>query len=300
MLFLYKLIINQLRKIKMSNITAQQVKELRDKTGAGMADCKKALVESGGDMEAAVDFLRKKGAASAEKRADKDTNEGLVTTKVADNGQAASIVQISCETDFVARNEEFVEFADSLASVVYEQEPQDKENLLSAENNGKKVEDSYNEILAKFSERIDVSKFEKVKTDGFIVDYIHGGNKLGVLVEVSSSNINDESKALVRDIAMQVAAMNPGFVDRTTVTQDILDKEKELYKQQAAEEGKPADIAERIAEGRINKFFKENCLVEQQFVKDGNMTVGDVLKQISENAGEDVKVNQFVRYSIGG
>lgn len=300
MLFLYKLIINQLRKIKMSNITAQQVKELRDKTGAGMADCKKALVESGGDMEAAVDFLRKKGAASAEKRADKDTNEGLVTTKVADNGQAASIVQISCETDFVARNEEFVEFADSLASVVYEQEPQDKENLLSAENNGKKVEDSYNEILAKFSERIDVSKFEKVKTDGFIVDYIHGGNKLGVLVEVSSSNINDESKALVRDIAMQVAAMNPGFVDRTTVTQEILDKEKELYKQQAAEEGKPADIAERIAEGRINKFFKENCLVEQQFVKDGNMTVGDVLKQISENAGEDVKVNQFVRYSIGG
>lgn len=300
MLFLYKLIINQLRKIKMSNITAQQVKELRDKTGAGMADCKKALVESGGDMEAAVDFLRKKGAASAEKRADKDTNEGLVTTKVADNGQAASIVQISCETDFVARNEEFVEFADSLASVVYEQEPQDKENLLSAENNGKKVEDSYNEILAKFSERIDVSKFEKVKTDGFIVDYIHGGNKLGVLVEISSSNINDESKALVRDIAMQVAAMNPGFVDRTTVTQEILDKEKELYKQQAAEEGKPADIAERIAEGRINKFFKENCLVEQQFVKDGNMTVGDVLKQISENAGEDVKVNQFVRYSIGG
>ena len=300
MLFLYKLIINQLRKIKMSNITAQQVKELRDKTGAGMADCKKALVESGGDMEAAVDFLRKKGAASAEKRADKDTNEGLVTTKVADNGQAASIVQISCETDFVARNEEFVEFADSLASVVFEQEPQDKDNLLSAENNGKKVEDSYNEILAKFSEKIDVSKFEKVKTDGFIVDYIHGGNKLGVLVEVSSSNINDESKALVRDIAMQVAAMNPGFVDRTTVTQDILDKEKELYKQQAAEEGKPADIAERIAEGRINKFYKENCLVEQQFVKDGNMTVGDVLKQISEKAGEDVKVNQFVRYSIGG
>ncbi|MFN3195015.1 MAG: translation elongation factor Ts [Chlorobiota bacterium] len=284
----------------MSNITAQQVKELRDKTGAGMADCKKALVESGGDMEAAVDFLRKKGAASAEKRADKDTNEGLVTTKVADNGQAASIAQISCETDFVARNEEFVEFADSIASVVFEQEPQDKDTLLSAENNGKKVEDSYNEILAKFSERIDVSKFEKVKTDGFIVDYIHGGNKLGVLVEVSSSNINDESKALVRDIAMQVAAMNPGFVDRTTVTQDILDKEKELYKQQAAEEGKPADIAERIAEGRINKFFKENCLVEQQFVKDGNMTVGDVLKQISENAGEDVKVNQFVRYSIGG
>jgi elongation factor Ts len=284
----------------MSNITAQQVKELRDKTGAGMADCKKALVESGGDMESAVDFLRKKGAASAEKRADKDTNEGLVATKVADNGQAASIAQISCETDFVARNDEFVQFADSIAAVVFDEEPKDKDTLLNAQSNGKKVEDSYNEILAKFSERIDVSKFEKVKTEGFIVDYIHGGNKLGVLVEVSSYNIDDESKALVRDIAMQVAAMNPGFVDRTSVTQDILDKEKELYKQQAAEEGKPADIAERIAEGRINKFYKENCLIEQQFVKDGNMTVGDVLKQISKNAGEDVTVNQFVRYSIGG
>jgi len=284
----------------MSNITAQQVKELRDKTGAGMADCKKALVESGGDMESAVDFLRKKGAASAEKRADKDTNEGLVTTKVADNGQAASIAQISCETDFVARNDEFVQFADSIAGVIFDIEPQDKDTLLNAESNGKKVEDSYNEILAKFSEKIDISKFEKVKTDGFIVDYIHGGNKLGVLVEVSSSNINDESKTLIRDIAMQVAAMNPAFVDRSTVTQEILDKEKELYKQQAAEEGKPADIAERIAEGRINKFYKENCLIEQQFVKDGNITVSDVLKQISDNAGEEVKVNQFVRYSIGG
>lgn len=284
----------------MSNITAQQVKELRDKTGAGMADCKKALVESGGDMESAVDFLRKKGAASAEKRADKDTNEGLVATKIADDGQAASIAQISCETDFVALNDEFVQFADSIASVVFDNEPKDTESLLSAEFNGKKVEDSYNDILAKFSEKIDVSKFEKVKTDGYIVDYIHSGSKLGVLIEVSSSNINDESRSLVRDIAMQVAAMNPAFVDRSTVTQEILDKEKELYKQQAAEEGKPADIAERIAEGRINKFYKENCLIEQQFVKDGNITVGDVLKQISENAGEEVKVNQFVRYSIGG
>ncbi len=284
----------------MSNITAQQVKELRDKTGAGMADCKKALVESGGDMESAVDFLRKKGAASAEKRADKDTNEGLVATKIADNGQAASIAQISCETDFVALNDEFVQFADSIASVVFDNEPKDTESLLSAEFNGKKVEDSYNDILAKFSEKIDVSKFEKVKTDGYIVDYIHSGNKLGVLIEVSSSNINDESRSLVRDIAMQVAAMNPAFVDRSTVTQEILDKEKELYKQQAAEEGKPADIAERIAEGRINKFYKENCLIEQQFVKDGNITVSDVLKQISDNAGEEVKVNQFVRYSIGG
>lgn len=284
----------------MANITAQQVKELRDKTGAGMADCKKALVEADGDMGVAIDELRKRGAASAEKRADRDTNEGVVATKVSDNGQKASIAQVTCETDFVARNEEFVNFVDSIATVVFDKSPNTKEDLLAADLNGNKVEDKYNEILAKFSEKIDVGKFEIIETPGYLVDYIHGGSKLGVVVEVSSPKINDEARLLVRDIAMQVAAMNPSFLDRTSVTQEILDKEKELYKQQATEEGKPADIAERIAEGRINKFYKENCLVEQQYVKDGNMTINDVLKQISNIVGEEVKINQFIRYAIGG
>ncbi|MCB0702018.1 MAG: translation elongation factor Ts [Candidatus Kapaibacterium sp.] len=284
----------------MANITAQQVKELRDKTGAGMADCKKALVEADGDMGVAIDELRKRGAASAEKRADRDTNEGVVATKVSDNGQKASIAQVTCETDFVARNEEFVNFVDSIATVVFDKSPNTKEDLLAADLNGNKVEDKYNEILAKFSEKIEVGKFEKIETPGYLVDYIHGGSKLGVVVEVSSPKINDEARLLVRDIAMQVAAMNPSFLDRTSVTQEILDKEKELYKQQATEEGKPADIAERIAEGRINKFYKENCLVEQQYVKDGNMTINDVLKQISNIVGEEVKINQFIRYAIGG
>ena len=284
----------------MANITAQQVKELRDKTGAGMADCKKALVEADGDMGVAIDELRKRGAASAEKRADRDTNEGVVATKVSDNGQKASIAQVTCETDFVARNEEFVNFVDSIATVVFDKSPNTKEDLLAADLNGNKVEDKYNEILAKFSEKIEVGKFEKIETPGYLVDYIHGGSKLGVVVEVSSPKINDEARLLVRDIAMQVAAMNPSFLDRTSVTQEILDKEKELYKQQATEEGKPADIAERIAEGRINKFYKENCLVEQQYVKDGNMTINDVLKQISNIVGEEVKINQFIRYDIGG
>ena len=284
----------------MANITAQQVKELRDKTGAGMADCKKALVEADGDMGIALDELRKRGAASAEKRADRDTNEGVVATKVSDDGQKAAIAQVTCETDFVARNDEFVTFVDSIANVVYNSSPSNKEELLATDINGNKVEDRYNEILAKFSEKIEVGKFQNLQTSGYFVDYIHGGSKLGVIVEVSSAKINDDARALVKDIAMQVAAMNPSFLDRTTVTQEILEKEKELYKQQAKEEGKPADIAERIAEGRINKFYKENCLVEQQYVKDGNMTITDVLKQISEKAGEDVKINQFIRYSIGG
>lgn len=284
----------------MATITAQLVKELRDKTGAGMADCKKALEESNGDMGLAVDELRKRGAASAEKRADRDTNEGVVTTKVAENGQKASIAQVTCETDFVARNEEFINFVDDVSCVIYDKSPSSKEELLANDINGNKLEDRYNEILAKFSEKIDVNKFENLETTGYLVDYIHSGSKLGVIVEVSSSKINEESRALVRDIAMQVAAMNPSFLDRTTVTQEILDKEKELYKQQAQEEGKPADIAERVAEGRINKFYKENCLIEQQYVKDGTKTITDVLKQISDNAGEDVKINKFIRYSIGG
>lgn len=284
----------------MATITAQQVKELRDKTGAGMADCKKALVEADGDMSTAIDELRKRGAASAEKRADRDTNEGVVSTKVSENGQTASIAQVTCETDFVARNEEFINFVDAITNIVYEKAPQNKEELLANDINGNKVEDRYNEILAKFSEKIEFGNFEKLETSGYLVDYIHGGSKLGVIVEVSSPKINDESKTLVRDIAMQVAAMNPSFLDRSTVTQEILDKEKELYKQQAQEEGKPADIAERVAEGRINKFYKENCLVEQQYVKDGSMTINDVLKQISDKAGEEVKINKFIRYSIGG
>lgn len=284
----------------MATITAQQVKELRDKTGAGMADCKKALVEADGDMSLAIDELRKRGAASAEKRADRDTNEGVVSTKVSENGQTASIAQVTCETDFVARNEEFINFVEDITNVVYEKAPQNKEELLAYDINGNKVGDRYNEILAKFSEKIEFGKFEKLETTGYLVDYIHGGSKLGVIVEVSSPKINAESRTLVRDIAMQVAAMNPSFLDRSTVTQEILDKEKELYKQQAQEEGKPADIAERVAEGRINKFYKENCLVEQQYVKDGSMTITDVLKQISEKTGEDVKINKFIRYSIGG
>jgi elongation factor Ts len=284
----------------MANITAQQVKELRDKTGAGMADCKKALEESNGEMQEAVEFLRKKGAASVEKRADRDTNEGVVSTKVSENGQTASIAKITCETDFVARNEEFINFANTIASVVYDKSPQSKEDLLSTDINGNKVEDKYNEILSKFSEKIEVSQFDRFSTDGYLVDYIHGGSKLGVIVEVNSAKVSGEAKSLVRDIAMQVAAMNPSFLDRTQVTQEILDKEKEIYKQQAEQEGKPADIAEKVAEGRINKFYKENCLVEQQFVKDGTITVNDVLKKISAQVGEEVKINQFVRYSIGG
>lgn len=284
----------------MANITPAMVKSLREKTGAGMADCKKALEESNGEMDAAIDYLRKKGAASAAKRADRETNEGIVSSKINENGSVGALCEITCETDFVARNEEMIEFSNLLADTVFNNNPKTKEELLSINYNGKSIQDSFNEILAKFNEKIEIGNFARVETSGYLLDYIHGGNKLGVLIEMSNNNLNDEAKQLVKDITMQIAAMNPRFVDRSQVTQDILDKEQEIYKQQAIEEGKPADIAEKVALGRVNKFYKENCLVEQQFVKDGNKTVADVVKEISSKIGEDVKINQFLRFSIGG
>lgn len=284
----------------MANITPAMVKSLREKTGAGMADCKKALEESNGEMDAAIDYLRKKGAASAAKRADRETNEGIVSSKINENGSVGALCEITCETDFVARNEEMIEFSNLLADTVFNNNPKTKEELLSINYNGKSIQDSFNEILAKFNEKIEIGNFARVETSGYLLDYIHGGNKLGVIIEMSNNNLNDEAKQLVKDITMQIAAMNPRFVDRSQVTQDILDKEQEIYKQQAIEEGKPADIAEKVALGRVNKFYKENCLVEQQFVKDGNKTVADVVKEISSKIGEDVKINQFLRFSIGG
>lgn len=284
----------------MANITPAMVKSLREKTGAGMADCKKALEESNGEMDAAIDYLRKKGAASAAKRADRETNEGIVSSKINENGTVGALCEITCETDFVARNEEMIEFSNLLADTVFNNNPKTKEELLSINYNGKSIQDSFNEILAKFNEKIEIGNFARVETSGYLLDYIHGGNKLGVIIEMSNNNLNDEAKQLVKDITMQIAAMNPRFVDRSQVTQDILDKEQEIYKQQAIEEGKPADIAEKVALGRVNKFYKENCLVEQQFVKDGNKTVADVVKEISSKIGEDVKINQFLRFSIGG
>lgn len=280
----------------MADISAKQVKELRDKTGAGMADCKKALIENDGDMEKAIDFLRKKGAASAAKRSDRSTNEGIVVIKTNNDSKQAIMLEVTCETDFVARNEEFVQFAENLGDTYLNNSINNLDELKSVTNgNGIKVEDSFNEILAKFSERIEIGRLNKVNSDGYVSGYIHGGAKLGVLVSFSK-HLSDAGKiSTAKDIAMQVAAMNPMFVDKDSVTQEVLDKEKEIYTQQAVEEGKPEHIAEKVALGRIQKFYKEQCLVEQIFVKDSSKTVKEVLKEIDG----DIKIESFLRFSIG-
>lgn len=280
----------------MSQVTPAMVKNLRDKTGAGMADCKKALDESNADMEEAISWLRKRGAASAQKRADKSANEGMVVAKTDASNKIACIVEINCETDFVARNQEFVDFVNSIADAVLESNPANEEELWTLSIGDKSLGNLRDEMLSKFSEKIELRRFERVSTDGSVTEYIHAGSKLGVLVELTSPSISDDGKAIARDIAMQIAAMNPLFVNKESAPKDAIEKEVEIYRAKAIAEGKTEDIATRIAEGQLKKFYQENCLIEQSFVKDPSKTVSDVIKQL----GDSVNITSFRRYQLGG
>jgi elongation factor Ts len=280
-------------------ITAQTVKELREKTGAGMADCKKALEEAGGDMQAAIEWLRKRGAASVAKRADREANEGIVLAKTSADGKIGAIVEVNCETDFVGRNEEFVAFANAICDAVLSAPYSSEDELWNATHDGKTLANLRDEILAKFSEKIGLRRYARVATDGFVTDYNHAGSRLGVLIEFAGTSGADDLKPHMRDVAMQIAAMQPLVVERSQVDTSTLEKEIEIYKQQAIQEGKKEDIAERIAQGRLGKFYEENVLLEQVFVKDSSKKVSDVVAEISKVAGADVKVVSFLRYNLG-
>ncbi|MFA6570466.1 MAG: translation elongation factor Ts [Bacteroidota bacterium] len=283
----------------MAQITPQLVKELRDKTGAGMGDCKNALQESDGDMQKAIEILRKKGAASAAKRADRSANEGLVISKVTDDKKTAVIVEINCETDFVSRNAEFERFANSVAGALLLNDAANLDELLKLTFEGNTVQDILNDMLAKFSEKIEIRRFEKIKSDGYIADYIHAGSRLSVLVESSTDKISDKAHAHLRDIAMQIAAMKPTFIHREQVSAEQIEKEKEIEKEKAITEGKKPEIADRIATGKLEKFFQEQCLLEQTFVKDPAKTIADVIKEISADLGVDINIKSFRRYFLG-
>jgi len=281
-------------------ISAQDVKSLRDRTGAGMADCKKALEEAGGDMEVAIEVLRKKGAATAAKRADKAANEGVVATAISEDRKSAAIVEVNCETDFVARNEEFSTFTRKLAKHVLDNEPSDMDSLLNGEIEGKSVQTWLNELLGKFSERIEIKRFDVLKTDGgFVADYVHNGDKLAVLIELSGSGDAEITAALARDIAMQVAAMNPAYVNRDEVPETVLEKEREIYREQTINEGKKPEFADKIIAGRLEKYYTDACLLEQTFVKDSSKVIRDILADFSKNAGNDITVIRFTRYNLG-
>lgn len=279
-------------------ITAAQVNELRQKTGAGMMDCKKALTEADGDFEKAIEILRKKGAAVAAKRAERTAKEGMVLTKVLDDLQSGVIVEVNCETDFVANSEDFIKFAKNVLEVVSSTKPNSVDDLLVKNPS---IKDQFEELLGKVGEKIQISRLSiEEAPKGEVVDYVHLGAKLGVLVKFD--NVGDKKAEFLnlgKDIAMQVAAMKPICVYREEVQKNLIEKEIEIYKEISRKEGKPEQILDKIAQGKLNKFYQENCLSEQAFIKDNTKTVTDLIKEFNSKHGTDVKINLFRRFHLG-
>lgn len=274
----------------MADISAADVKRLREATGVGMMDCKKALQEANGDFDAAIDILRKKGQKVAAKRADREANEGLIVAKSTPDGQTAALVEVNCETDFVARNDEFAKFAEGIADLVLAERPSDVDALKALHYNGQTVETALTDMTGKIGEKIDVRRFALVTADGGkVVTYIHPGSRLGVLIEAEG----DDVEAAGRDAAMQVAALNPVATSREDVSEDVKAKELEIGRETARNEGKPDAILDKIAQGKLERYYKDNVLLEQPFVKDASSTVGEMLKK----AG--VTVKRFVRFALG-
>jgi len=271
-------------------ISAAQVKDLRDKTGAGMMDCKKALVESGGDEEKAVMYLREKGLSKAAKKAGRATSEGLVTPYVSEDGKTAVISELLCETDFVAKGDDFKAFAAALSEKIAGLDV----TAGTADDLPAEVAD-VTDLIAKLGENMGVGRFAKVATDGVLGVYIHTNNKLGVIVELTGGGDAD----LAKDVAMHVAAMNPQCIGPDELPADVLEKEKALYLKQAMDEGKPENIAEKIVTGRLNKFYSEVCLMEQPYVKNTDMTVQDLLNELIAKTGENIVIRRFTRYQLG-
>lgn len=258
------------------SISAKEVMKLREATGAGMMDCKKALIEADGDFELAVEVLRKKGQQVTEKRADRDANQGLIVIKISNDKKKASAIELNCETDFVARNEDFQAQADAFLNAAFENESKTVSDLLSIEVAGLSIDKHLESMVGKIGEKIEISKVILVKTEGTIVEYIHPGNQLGVITEFDGS-LEDEEVG--RDIAMQIAAMNPIAVTRDSVDASVVEKELEIAKEQLINEGKPAEIAEKAAQGKLRRFYEDRVLLEQKYVKDNGVSVKEYLQQ---------------------
>ncbi len=273
-------------------ISAKMVKQLRDKTGAGMMDCKKALTESGGDFDEAIANLRKKGQKLSDKRADRETTEGVVIALTNDAGTKGIAVNIGCETDFVAKNADFVAFAQSIADAALANFPTTKEELLAIEIDGQTVQEKVIEQTGVIGEKISVSKYETLEAE-MVVPYIHMGYKMGVLLSLNQNN--EAASEAGKNAAMQVAAMNPVAVDKDGVDAATIEKEIEIGKQQALNDGRPEAIIEKIAMGKLNKFYKENTLMNQQYVKNNKMSIKEYLNSESK----DLKVTAFKRVVLG-
>ena len=289
-------------------VTAAQINELRKSTGAGMLDCKKALEETGGDFEKAVDFLRTKGLAAAAKKAGRAATEGMVAAFVSDDLKSGVLLEVNSETDFVAKNETFQAFVASIGQHILATSPTDVEAMLAQTFSGdatKTVQTYVNGSISIIGENIQIRRFAKfdVKGDGCIGSYIHAGGKIGVLVQIAGPAVTsanrDVLQGFVKDVAMHTAAAAPAFVSRDQVPTDVLDREKEVYRAKAKESGKPDAIIEKIIDGQINKYYADICLIEQAFVKDTDKTILQVAKECGAAAGGNVSITSFERFVLG-
>jgi elongation factor Ts len=283
-------------------ITAALVKTLREKTSCGFMDCKKALRETGGDLEKAVDYLRQKGVAVATQRGERETSEGTVWALVSPDGLSGVLLEVNCESDFVAQTLSFQDFGAHLAAQIAASAPADLEQLLSRPwqpQPGLTVQEYLNEIIGQVGENIRVRRFCRF-AGGLVAAYIHHGGRIGVLLEMAVSQASPEVAAAARDLAMQVAATNPPAVNREGLDPEVVAKETAIYQAQARESGKPETIRERMVAGRLEKFFREVCLLEQPFVKNPDLTVAQYLKEISQQSGsQSIQVRRFCRYQVG-
>ncbi|WP_418539486.1 translation elongation factor Ts [Massilistercora timonensis] len=291
----------------MMAVTASMVKELREMTGAGMMDCKKALSETDGNMDAAIEYLRKNGQAKAEKKAGRIAAEGIVMAEVKDD-KTAAIVEVNSETDFVAKNADFQAFVKDVVAQAMTSDAKDMDAFLAESWNaeaGKTVQEALTEKIAVIGEKLSIRRFEKIVSDGCIVSYIHGGGRIGVLVEAETDVVNDEIRTCLKNVAMQVAAMYPKYVSREEVPEDYIEHEKEILMAQAKKENeesskpKPDNIIEKMLVGRLNKELKEICLLDQVYVQDSDLTVGKYVEKVAKETGAKLSLKKFVRYETG-
>ena len=288
----------------MTQVTAALVKQLREMTDSPMMECKKALVEADGDIDKAVDILRTMGVAKAVKRAGRDTNEGTIATYVSEDSKLGAILELTCETDFVGTNPKFTGFALELAKVVAENDPADVDALKACAMGESTVEAELTEMIHVIGENMKIARFQRVTADdGALSCYVHLGGKLADIVTFKLGKAEtaaaDEFKTFAHDVAMQVAAAAPVAARRDDVPADVIEHELAIYKAQAAESGKPEAIQEKMAQGRLEKYFKESVLTEQEFVKDSSLTIGQLAKNVGKSLGDDVEVMSFIRYTFG-
>lgn len=281
-------------------VTAALVKELRERTGAGMMDCKKALVETDGDIEKAIDYLREKGIMKAQKKAGRIAAEGLVRVAFSEGNKTASIVEVNSETDFVAKNEEFIEFVEDLAKEVLVKGNMPMEQFMAEPFGEGTVQETLTAKVAKIGENLSIRRFAKVEEDGVVyVGYTHGGGRIGVIVGIKTDAAADEIAAVGKDVAMQVASMNPKFVNEDGVDPEYLENEKKILTEQVLNEGKKPEMVERIVAGKIKKELKEVCLLDQPFVKDGDVSVQQYVANAAKEIGKDMEVVSMIRYEVG-